>query len=46
MLASHGRDALYGRKNVQLLTLGTNCEHLLLHIGVLSLQYKAANLEV
>ena len=46
MLASHSRDALYGRKNVQLLALGTNCEHLLLHVCVLSLQYEAANLEV
>ena len=46
MLASHSRDALYGRQNVQLLTLGTNCQHLLLHVGVLSLQYEAANLEV
>ena len=46
MLASHGRDALYGRQNVQLLTQSTNCEHLLLHIGILGLQYEAANLEV
>ena len=46
MLACHSRNALYGRQNVQLLTLGTNSQHLLLHVGVLSLQYEAANLEV
>ena len=46
MLACHGRDALHGRKDVQLLALGTNCEHLLLHVGILGLQYESANLEV
>ena len=46
MLACHSRDALYGRKNVQLLTQSTNCEHFLLHVGIFGLQYEAANLEV
>ena len=46
MLASHSRDALHGRKNVQLLAQCTNSEHLLLHVGILGLQYEAANLEV
>ena len=46
MLACHSRDALYGRKNVLLLTQSTNCENLLLHVGILGLQYEAANLEV
>jgi len=46
MLACHSRDALYGRKDVQFLALGTNCQHLLLHVGIFGLQYEAANLEV
>ena len=46
MLASHSRDALHGRKDVQLLAQGTDSENLLLHVGILGLQYEAANLEV
>ena len=46
MLACHSRDALYGRKNVQLFAQGTNSQHLLLHVGIFGLQYEAPNLEV
>ncbi len=46
MLAGHSRDALHGRQDVQFLALGTNSKNLLLHIGVLCLQYEAAYLEV